>query len=274
MIDRAQAADVAVRAATEAAAVVMRVHAAPFDVEYKSKDDPVTAADRQANALLCERLGAAFPGVPIVAEESDPSTYEGFAGAAAAWFVDPLDGTREFVARTGEFVVMVGLAEGGRATLGVVVAPAWGRSFLGVVGQGAWELQPGGGRTPIHVSTRASIGESSIVISRSRATSSLSRAIEAMRPRSSVRRGSSGLKGALVALGEHDVYLQTGQAGMLWDACATDALVCAAGGRCTDAEGRPFDYAVDDLVNRRGLVASNGLLHEAILEQLRNGPHA
>jgi 3'(2'), 5'-bisphosphate nucleotidase len=274
MIDSARAADVALRAAREAAEVVMRVYASPFDVEYKAKDDPVTAADRAANDLLCDRLSSAFANVPVVAEESDPSTYAGHATAESVWFVDPLDGTREFVARNGEFAVMVGLAERGRARLGVIVAPAWGRSFVGIAGQGAWEIRADGVRAPIHVSSCASLAQASFVLSRSRTSATLVDTVAAMSPRASVRHGSSGLKGVLVALGAHDVYLQTGRAGFRWDACATEAIVCAAGGRCTDAEGRVLDYAVDDLVNRGGLVASNGTLHDAVLARLRTAPHA
>ncbi len=274
MIDRARAAELALSAAIEAASLVMRVYGAPFEVEYKAKDDPVTAADREANALLCERLAKALPGVPIVAEESEASTYAGFGGAEAAWFVDPVDGTREFVARTGEFAVMVGLAERGRATLGAIVAPALGRTLLGVVGEGAWEVKADGTRVPVHVSRCASLAEASVVVSRSRTSASTTRVIEAMAPRASVPCGSSGLKGALVALGVHDVYLQTGHAGLLWDACATEALVVAAGGLCTDGEGGRFDYAVDDLVNRKGMVATNGALHEAVLTALRTSAHA
>ncbi len=269
MIDRARAAEVALAAATEAAALVMRIYSGPFAVEYKVKDDPVTAADREANTLLCARLAAAFPGVPVVAEESDPASYAGFEGAEAAFFVDPVDGTRELVARTGEFAVMVGLAERGRAIVSVVLAPAWGRTFLGVVGEGAWEVSPEGKRTPIHVSSCAQLSEASLVVSRSRKTEALTRAVEVVGPARAAQHGSSGLKGALVALGTHDVYLQAGRAGMLWDACATDALVCAAGGRCSDATGRPFDYTSTDLVNRDGLLADNGLLHDAVVEKLR-----
>jgi len=84
-----------------------------------------------------------------------------------------------------------------------------------------------------------------------------------------VSRGSSGLKGVLVATGVHDVYLQPGNAGMRWDACATDALVCAAGGACTEADATHYDYACDDLVNKRGLVATNGRLHESVVRALR-----
>jgi 3'(2'), 5'-bisphosphate nucleotidase len=95
-----------------------------------------------------------------------------------------------------------------------------------------------------------------------------------MGARAAVPHGSSGLKGALVADGTHDVYVQPGRAGMRWDACATEALVVAAGGKCTDADGEPFDYASADIVNRRGIVATNGLLHDAVLAALRSQRHA
>jgi 3'(2'), 5'-bisphosphate nucleotidase len=268
-VDRARAAEVALAAAREASGLILRVYAAPFDVDYKAEDDPVTRADREANALLCDRLARAFPGVPVVAEESDPSAYAGFAGAEAVWFVDPLDGTREFVARNGEFAVMVGLAERGRATLGVIVAPAWRqRAFVGVVGQGAWEVAEGGARTPIHVTDRATLEGATVVVSRSRTPPRLAGLIASLGASPAVPHGSSGLKGVLVATGRADVYLQPGRAGMRWDACATDALVRAAGGACTEADGTPFDYSLSELENGRGLVATNGRLHAAVVEAL------
>ena len=270
MIDREKAADVALRVAREATEIILRVYAAPFDVEFKAKDDPVTRADRESNALACDRLARAFPGVPIVAEESDPEAYAGFAGADAAWFVDPLDGTREFVARNGEFVVMIGLAEHGRATVGAIVVPTWGRAFVGVVGLGAWEVGADGSRTPIHVSTRAALHGASFVVSRSRDPEGVKALALSMGAREAVPRGSSGLKGVYVATGVHDVYLQPGNAGMRWDACATEALVVAAGGACTEDDGAPFDYAGRNLVNGRGLVATNGVLHADVVAALRS----
>ncbi|MGH7293843.1 MAG: 3'(2'),5'-bisphosphate nucleotidase CysQ family protein, partial [Polyangiaceae bacterium] len=162
-------AEVALDAAREAAAMVMAVYARPFAVELKGPDDPVTRADKESNALLCERLSRAFPGVPVVAEESDPTSYAGFAAAPAAWFVDPLDGTREFVAKNGEFAVMIGLAEEGRAIVGVVAAPAWGRTLVGVVGEGAWEVTAGGALRAIHVTALADVAQARFVVSRSRA---------------------------------------------------------------------------------------------------------
>jgi 3'(2'), 5'-bisphosphate nucleotidase len=269
-----QAAEVALAAAREAAALVMGVYETPFEVQYKAKDDPVTRADREANALLCDRLSSVFPGAPIVAEESEASTYAGYAQADVAWFVDPLDGTREFVARNGEFSVMIGLAVKGRAVLGVVVAPAWGRSFFGVVGDRAWEVSENGSRTEIHPSPQKSLKGASVVLSRSRVSPGLTALARGLGVREIVAHGSSGLKGALVASGAYDVYLQPGRAGMLWDACATEALVNAAGGRCTDAEGSPFEYATEDLINRRGLVATNQQLAKATVEALAAMRHA
>ncbi len=266
----AREAEVALAAAREASALILGIYATPFQVDYKIGDDPVTRADREANALICARLAAAFPGVPVVAEESDPSAYAGFEGQDAAWFVDPLDGTREFVARNGQFAVMIGLARGGRAELGVIVAPAWNRAFVGIVGEGAWEVGPDGARTPLHVTARTSLAGASLVVSRSRAPAALEARLASAGTAPPVRHGSSGLKGVLVATGAHDGYLQPGSAGMRWDACATEALVVAAGGACTTDDGAAFDYRTTDLENSRGLVASNGHLQAALLAALRD----
>ncbi|MCL2450231.1 MAG: 3'(2'),5'-bisphosphate nucleotidase CysQ, partial [Polyangiaceae bacterium] len=267
--DRARAAETALSAALEASALVMDIYGQGFTVEYKAKNDPVTRADRESNQLLCERLTRAFPGVPVIAEESDPTSWGSFAGADAAWFVDPVDGTRELVAHNGEFAVMIGLAERGHATMGVIVAPAWGRAFLGIEGQGAWEVAAGGGRTPIHVSDRATLRDASAVVSRSRANVRVKDALERASAAAPRAHGSSGLKAVLVATGAADLYPQPAPAGMRWDACAGEALVRAAGGECTEIDGRPFEYASGELANARGFLATNGRLHAAAVEALR-----
>jgi len=98
--------------AAEAAEVVSEVYKRPFNVEYKGPRDPVTEADKLANELICNRLALAFPGVPIVAEESPPERFANFRDSERVFFVDPVDGTREFVLKNGEFVVMIGVLEG------------------------------------------------------------------------------------------------------------------------------------------------------------------
>jgi 3'(2'), 5'-bisphosphate nucleotidase len=257
--------------AAEAARLIMEVYARPFDVDYKAPQDPVTEADRRANALICERLLRQFPGVPIVAEESDPTTFGDYRTAARAFFVDPVDGTREFVDKNGEFAVMIGVVEDGRAVASVIDAPARGDVFAGLVGKGAFRIRDGK-RTPLAVSTTREITQSRLVGSRSHRSAKLEQALAKLNPREVLVMGSAGLKGTLVAAAEVEAYVAPGYAGKRWDACAADALVTAAGGLLTDTYGDRIDYRSASISNDRGLLATNGLVHEALVrgfEELR-----
>jgi 3'(2'), 5'-bisphosphate nucleotidase len=263
-IDRAEALSRALSIAREAAEGIARVYATEFAVEYKGKDDPVTRADREANDVICRALAKEYPGVPIVAEESDAASYAGFTRAPAAWFVDPLDGTREFVARNGEFAVMIGLAENGRAVLGVLVLPAIGRCFVGTEGIGAFEVAASGARTPVHVTDRRALAGARTVVSRSHRAADTEAKLAALglvvEPC-----GSAGVKAARVACGEADIYVQPGNAGKLWDSCAPEAIVRAAGGDWRTARGDLYDYAREDIANRDGVVTGPGALVSALV---------
>lgn len=254
--------------AAEAAEVVLGIYQTPFRVDYKGPRDPVTEADRAANELICDRLATAFPGTPVVAEESPPERFADFRKFERVFFVDPIDGTREFVQRNGEFVVMIGVLEGERATASVIHAPVTGVAWAGLVGYGAFELGANGERAAIHVSTAATLAESRIVSSRSHRTSELERVLASLGAREVIQQGSAGLKGALVARAAAEAHVAPRYAGQRWDVCATDALVCAAGGRVTDAYGRAVDYRAESLANDSGIVVSNGLVHDALLEHL------
>jgi 3'(2'), 5'-bisphosphate nucleotidase len=258
--------------ANEAARLVLEVYETPFSVDFKGPKDPVTAADRRANDLICRKLAEAFPGVPIVAEESDPETFAGYQKKERVFFVDPLDGTAEFIGRNGEFVVMIGLVEGTTARAGVIVAPAKGTAWAGLVGTGAWEIE-GGARHNVRVSSVDALDQSRVVSSRSHRSPMLDRALSMLGGKELVPLGSAGLKGAEIASGRAEIYVGTGRAGKRWDACAVDALVTAAGGRFTDSFGTPVDYRSASLENDRGLLATNGRIHErvlAILEKLES----
>jgi 3'(2'), 5'-bisphosphate nucleotidase len=248
--------------------IVLSNYKRTVTVEYKGPDDPVTNADRAANTFICEALGVAFPEIPIVAEESDPETFGNYRGSESVFFVDPIDGTREFVSRTDEFVVMIGLVRGPRATAGVIHAPVSGVVWVGEVGKGAHQFFGTNEPKPISPSNTATLNESSIVISRAHRSVRLMQQLEAIGPRLVRPVGSAGLKGAFVAEGRADAYLAPGMAGKRWDACALDAIVTAAGGRVTDATGSPIDYRATNLANDRGLVASNGTLHDLLLAKL------
>jgi 3'(2'), 5'-bisphosphate nucleotidase len=252
-----------------AGAVILEMYnAAPLPVDYKAPGDPVTAADRRSNRLLVERLNQAFPGVPVVAEESAPTSFQGFREAERVFFVDPLDGTREYIERNGEFAVMIGLVEGARAVAGVVHAPASGVTWIGALGLGAWKVGPPASRIPLRVSATGDLTRARIVASRSHRSARLERALAALGVQEVRSMGSAGLKGSQVAEGLADAYVHTGAGTKRWDACAIDALVTAAGGRVSDVTGAAIDYRGPTLANERGLVVSNGLVHEAILARI------
>jgi len=254
--------------AGEAAVIISEVYAEPFSVDYKGPKDPVTVADRRANDLICQRLVEAFPNVPIVAEESDPASFDGYQRAERVFFVDPLDGTREFVDRNGEFVVMIGLLEEERATLGVIFAPAAQKAWIGRVGAGAFRVEADGSRHPLGVSPLNELGKAKVVGSRSHRDEAVERALSILGVGKVVALGSAGLKSAAVASGEAEGYVAPFYAGKRWDACAADALITAAGGRFSDAFGRPLDYRGQSLANDRGVVATNGRIHDPLLARL------
>lgn len=254
--------------AAEAGQTIREFYAGGFEVEYKSPGDPVTEADKAANALICGRLQAAFPDTAIVAEESPEEAYEGYRERERVFFVDPLDGTREFVARNGQFVVMIGLVVENDAQLGVIHAPATGITWYGGAGVGAFRRAPDGTERPIAVGTVQDPSAARVTISRSRRSERLSASLRAISPRVITPMGSAGLKGAQVAEAAADAYLAVGAAGKHWDACAMAALVQAAGGRVSDVRGRALDYRGPSMELDHGLLVANPALHSALLKLL------
>jgi 3'(2'), 5'-bisphosphate nucleotidase len=254
--------------ARDAGRGILRIYGQEFSVEYKGPGDPVTAADREANTLICQRLQAEFPGVAIVAEESASETYRGYQQERSVFFVDPLDGTREFVARNGQFVVMIGLLVEDIATMGVVYAPVTDTLWCGARGIAAYRVDADGSERPIRVGRVTRPEDARITVSRSRRSSRLERALRATGSSQVIPMGSAGLKGSHVADDSADVYLALGQAGKHWDACAMDAIVSAAGGRVSDARGRALNYRSEHLELEDGILAANPGLHAALLSRI------
>jgi 3'(2'), 5'-bisphosphate nucleotidase len=228
----------------------------------------VTRADREADELICAALAASFPGDAVLAEESVPESPAEVARLAASprvWFVDPLDGTREFVDRNGEFAVMIGLAAGGRPVLGVLLMPVTGEAIAGRV-PAAFAEDERGARRPLSVSAVRDPREATLMVSRSRRPALLDPLIRRLGISRVVPCGSVGVKVSRLLLGQGDLYVHAGLGAKRWDTCAPQAVLEAAGGRFTDLSGAPIDYASPDLALRNGLIASNGALHEAVVE--------
>lgn len=259
--------DEAIRIARIAARRVSEVYDTGFTVELKAPGDPVTRADREASDIICASLTAAFPGDAVLSEEavpSDPAKLAELLSCERVWFVDPLDGTREFTQRIDEFAVMIGLAVAGRATLGVVTMPAAGKTLAGRVGASAFEEDARGTRRPLSVSKVSDPREATLMVSRSHRPPMVASLAERLGIARIVPCGSVGVKIARLVLGPGDLYVHDGGGAKLWDTCAPEAVLVAAGGRFSDLDGAPIDYRTADLVLRRGIVASNGALHDLV----------
>ena len=245
--------------------LIMKVYAShDLGAELKGPNDPVTRADKEANAFLLDELAKHLAGIPVVAEESDPSQFKGFEASPVAIFVDPVDGTREFIARNGEFCVMLGLAEEGRATVGVVLCPTYKDRFWlygGAEGIGAFVIDGEGHKSPIHVSDETDFAKTRCAVSRFHRSKSVDAKLGTLGFAEMVPIGSSGIKGVEVARGGVELYAHPSHGNVkLWDACAPDAIVSAAGGVLTDSHGTPFDYR-GVVAQGEGTVAANKTLH-------------
>lgn len=222
---------------------ILRIYATDFAVESKNDDSPVSAADREAEAIIIERLGRAFPDIPLVAEEAVAAGRIPQTGARF-FLVDPLDGTREFVGRNGEFTVNIALVENGIPTMGVVTAPALGRAYAGIAGTGAWSAPMGG--EPLAcgpwapITVRRSADRPKAVASRSHATPATESMLSRFAAGERCAIGSS-LKFCLLAEGSADFYPRLGPT-MEWDTAAGDAVLRAAGGLVVTLDGSPLAY--------------------------------
>jgi 3'(2'), 5'-bisphosphate nucleotidase len=255
--------EIARSAALAAGTILLAGRSDPGGQEVKSDGSPVTAADRDANAAILSRLGAAFPGDPVLSEESADDLAR--LARPRLWVVDPLDGTRDFLEGSPEFAVHVALVEGGEPVVGVVFEPASGRLLEAVAGEGAWRVD-GGPRRPVSVSGTRELEEFRVGVSRFAQNGALKAMIaETMPGRIVVPRGAStklldlaeGLIEATVCLHGRECE---------WDTCAPGLIVTEAGGRVTDIDGRELSYNQPDTHHLRGVIASNGLAHDALCE--------
>ncbi len=217
---------------------ILAVYRTDFEVRGKADASPVTEADVRAEAVILPALAALLPDTPIVAEEAVAAGHVPKVGTRF-WLVDPLDGTKEFIARNGEFTVNIALVEDGRPTLGVVLAPAPGRLFAGAAGTGAF-VEDDQGRRPIACRRPPPEGLT-VVASRSHGdAATLDHYLAGRRVAGLVQAGSS-LKLCLVAAGQADLYPRFGRT-MEWDIAAGHAVLAAAGGRVTTLDGDDLRY--------------------------------
>lgn len=217
-----------------------------FGVTLKKDASPVTHADKAAHQLILDGLKGLVPKLPVLSEESPEISYEERKDWAAYFLVDPLDGTKEFIKRNGEFTVNIALIEDRNPILGVVHAPASGKTYFASRGQGAFRIMSGGQPVRISVSHYGN-GKIRIIASRSHVDPSLARFLPRFKEYEYMQLGSS-LKFCLVAEGSAHLYPKWGPT-MEWDTAAGQCIVEEAGGSVTDLQGDPLVYNKPDLQN-------------------------
>jgi len=256
--------EVAMELAKRAGTEVWRIQrAGELGVELKQGDEPVTIADRLASEMIVEGITQAFPGDPLISEELPPST--GALGSDRLWLIDPIDGTKDFIGGYDGYAIMIGLVVDGRPRMGVVHIPAQHRTYWGTP-EGSF-VRVHDAVTPLRVSAVADLQAARLVASRSHRTDELDRVKASLGITDELNIASVGAKLGLLASGVRDLYVNPASKTKAWDTCGPEAILVPAGGRLTDLFGSPIDYT-RELRHQRGLVATNGLIHDAVIARL------
>lgn len=226
---------------------ILEVYGTEFAVEYKADNSPLTQADRASQEVIARSLEALHPDVPMLSEESAQAPYAERKAWKRFWLVDPLDGTKEFVKRNGEFTVNIALVEGRAPAFGVLYVPVKDVLYAGGPGLGAWKMTAAG-RQPLAVSGPMGAGGKAVVVkSRSHPDEKLAAYLAKYPNRLEVTAGSA-LKFGLVAEGTANLYPRFNPT-WEWDTAAGHAIILGAGGGFRAADGGPFLYNKENLLN-------------------------
>jgi len=229
-----------------------------------------TETDRNSQELILQHLHNVFPDDALCAEENTPALASATRQGRRIWIVDPIDGTRGFAMKNGEFSVMIGLVEGEEVVVGVVLEPVAGRMTYATKGGGCW-LQTGTA-APVrcHVSACAKLEEAALVQSHSKKKDEASIAVCAVKPARVIELYSAGVKMALIARGGGELYVNIYSRFHDWDICAGDILVTEAGGRVTTLQGEEVRYNGPNHAQLGGLLATNSVIHDVAVERMKS----
>ena len=250
MLERALS--VAKEAALKASEVIMDIYNTDFEVDYKEDDSPVTQADREADEIIRQHLKASFPDYALLSEESidDLSRLD----ASYCWIIDPVDGTKDFVDKTGEFTINIALSFNGEIVLGVVYVPVKKEMYYAVKGKGSYH-EFNHNRTINHVSYRTE--KLRILSSKHHKSEAFLSMIEAAAPKINQVLGvGSSLKGCLIAKGSAEAYFRFGLTSE-WDTGAVQIIVEEAGGIFRQMDHSVMMYNREDTLNRKGFYIVN-----------------
>ena len=251
-------------AAMQASKAVMEIYAQDFAIEHKDDDSPVTKADLESNQIIKEILSGS--GLPILSEEDDDDKSR--LNHEKIWIVDPLDGTSDFVNKTGEFTIMIALVEKKKPVLGIISRPTTNMLFLAQRGGGAFAFDKESWKR-LAVSKTSELRKCNAVGSRFHLTETEKEFFKSLGVESFASRGSS-LKVAEICMGRADIYLTTSNKIKQWDTCASYCLVTESGGKMTDMCGNDILYNTERLNHENGLLVTNSLVHDQIIKKYQS----
>jgi len=239
----------------QAGKAILEVYGTNFEVNRKEDASPLTLADTRSHRIIADSLRARYPDIPVLSEEGRDVQYNIRRNWDRFWLVDPLDGTKEFIKRNGEFTVNIALVEGRTPVVGIIYIPVQDRLFMADVREGAcWEISQDG-RKRLEVAQIDPREPVRVVRSRSHPTPGLNEFLSLIPSHRIINQGSA-LKFCAVARGEADFYPRFGPT-WEWDTAAGQAIVTAAGGVMVDLSGRPFVYNKENLLNGPFIVSSS-----------------
>lgn len=217
-----------------------------FEQKIKSDNTPVTSADFAAHRLLTERLTKLTPNIPVLSEEDADVPLKERQNWTHYWLIDPLDGTQEFIARSGDFATIIAFIENNKPVMGVVYSPILDVFYYALKGQGAWKMIGDGEISPLSVMKHHKENDSlSIAISRRQDIKNITDNLTQNRHYDLIPLGSAALKSCLVAEGAADLYMRFGPTGE-WDTAATQCIVEESGGKIVDMTFSPLSYNMRD----------------------------
>lgn len=264
--------ETAVKLAREASVAIMEIYHEGFEIEEKfantNYSEPVTIADKTASKLIVEGLAKVFPDDAILSEEEPDDTARRMQ-KSRVWIIDPLDGTKGFTQKKGDFAVQIGLVENGEPILGVVLQPIGNNLYFATKGEGAFLQIDDAEPERLQVSDKTDFSEMILAVSRSHRSKNMNRIFQQFGFKDEFRHGSVGLKVGFLTRQIADMYVHMSPHTKFWDTAAPQIILEEAGGKLTDIFGEKIRYNLEDVRNHNGIFSSNGVSHEKAVSHLK-----
>ncbi|MGI8545022.1 MAG: 3'(2'),5'-bisphosphate nucleotidase CysQ family protein [Aridibacter sp.] len=264
--------ETAINLAREAGDAIMKIYHEGFEIEEKSESEhysePVTIADRTSSKLIVKGLDEVFPDDGILSEEEIDDTKRRLS-KSRVWIIDPLDGTKGFTEKAGDFAVQIALTENGEPILGVVFQPIRNILYYAVKREGTFLIDNDEEPRKLEVSEIDEFKEMTLAVSRSHRSPRMNKLVEHFGFVKEHPHGSVGLKVGFLAQKVADIYIHLSPYTKFWDTAAPQIILEEAGGKLTDIFGEKIKYDIEDVKNHNGIFASNGISHEKAVSHLK-----